>query len=57
MLKMILVSATLVLMSFEASARSNSVVCSDSYGKISVVDGNVTIKDGIGDVGQATSKK
>lgn len=40
-----------------AYATSNYTECSDSYGEVSVVDGNVTIKDGIGDVGPVTSQK
>ena len=56
--KIILASViTLTAFGTGAYATSNSTTCSDSYGNISVVDGNVTIKDGIGDVGQATSMK
>lgn len=40
-----------------AQAASDSTECSDSYGTISVLDGNVTIKDGIGDVGPVNSRK
>jgi hypothetical protein len=50
------VSAAIAVFSLGAFAASNSTTCSDSYGMISVVDGNVTLKDGIGDVGLAKSQ-
>ena len=56
-LKVTLASAALTVFSSGAYAVSNLTTCSDSYGTISVVDGNVTIKDGIGDVGLAKSQK
>lgn len=49
-------AAALAVFSSGAYAVSNSTICSDSYGTILVVDGNVTIKDGIGDVGPARSQ-
>lgn len=53
--KFILISAS--VFSAGAYATSNSTTCSDSYGQVSVVDGNVTIKDGIGDVGSVKTQK
>ena len=47
----------IALTGISAHATSNSEICNDSEGIVEVKDGNVTIKEGIGDVGPATTQK
>ena len=56
-MKILSLIAAIMLTTLNVHATSNSEVCSNSDGSVQVKDGNVTIVDGIGDVGPVTSTK